>query len=424
MKHAPRSPVSRNLAAVAPNGLIAGLDWAKDDHVICVVDTTGAVRDRFSVEHSAAGLVELVRRLARLGCAEIAIERPDGPVIDTLLAAQLTVGVISPNQVKNLRGRYGSAGNKDDRFDAYVLADTLRTDRARLRALVPDSPATVSLRAVCRARKDLVGTRVAIANQLRAHLHKAFPAGAALFTDVDSPISLTFLTRFPHQGAADWLTPKRLAHWLAAAGYCGRKTPDELHARLRGAPCGATGDHGLALSHVTTAYLATLQTLRAQISALEHQIAEQLAAHPDNQVFTACSPRSARTAHGSPLPTRSPASPASPPAPARPASPITSDSAGPATNNSATLSPTSPETADELTHGRRTSTPKPGTAGTTTPTQFGSSPAPGCSSSGTAGKTTPPTTQRNTTPCNASSPNATRSSCSQVDTGLLSRPPA
>jgi transposase len=291
MKHAPRSPVSTNLAAVAPNGLIAGLDWAKDDHVICVVDTTGAVRDRFSVEHSAAGLVELVRRLARLGCAEIAIERPDGPVIDTLLAAQLTVVVISPNQVKNLRGRYGSAGNKDDRFDAYVLADTLRTDRARLRALVPDSPATVSLRAVCRARKDLVGTRVAIANQLRAHLHKAFPAGAALFTDVDSPISLTFLTRFPHQGAADWLTPKRLAHWLAAAGYCGRKTPDELHARLRGAPCGATGDHGLALSHVTTAYLATLQTLRAQISALEHQIAEQLGAHPDNQVFTSL-PRS------------------------------------------------------------------------------------------------------------------------------------
>ena len=58
--------------------------------------------------------------------------------------------------MKNLRGRYGSAGNKDDRFDAFVLADTLRTDRARLRPLVPDSPATVALRAACRARKDLV----------------------------------------------------------------------------------------------------------------------------------------------------------------------------------------------------------------------------------------------------------------------------
>ena len=54
--------------------------------------------------------------------------------------------VISPDQVKNLRSRYGSADNKDDRFDGFVLADTLRTDRARLRPLVPDSAATRALR--------------------------------------------------------------------------------------------------------------------------------------------------------------------------------------------------------------------------------------------------------------------------------------
>jgi transposase len=67
--------------------------------------------------------------------------------------------VISPNQVKNLGSRYGQAGNKDDRFDAFVLADTLRTDRLRLRTLTPDSPATIALRAAVRARKDLVRPR-------------------------------------------------------------------------------------------------------------------------------------------------------------------------------------------------------------------------------------------------------------------------
>ena len=80
-----------------------------------------------------------MRRLLRAGVDEVAIERPDGPVVDALLEAELTVFVIAPNQVKNLRSRYGSAGNKDDRFDAYVLADTLRTDRARLRPLTRDS---------------------------------------------------------------------------------------------------------------------------------------------------------------------------------------------------------------------------------------------------------------------------------------------
>ena len=109
-------------------------------------------------------------RLRRAGVAEVAIERGDGPVGDTALAAGITVVVISPNQVHNLPGRYGSAGSKDDRSDAFVLADTLRTDRARLRPPIPDTPATVQLRSAVRARKDLLTHRVGLANQLRAHL--------------------------------------------------------------------------------------------------------------------------------------------------------------------------------------------------------------------------------------------------------------
>jgi transposase len=150
MQHAPNEPSATSLTAQPVNGLTAGLDWAKDDHAVCVIDSSGEVRARFTVEHTAAGLRTVLKRLGTLGCAEVAIERPDGPVVDALLEAELTVVVISPNQLKNLRTRYGSAGNKDDRFDAFVLADTLRTDRRRLRALVPDSPATVTLRATCR----------------------------------------------------------------------------------------------------------------------------------------------------------------------------------------------------------------------------------------------------------------------------------
>ena len=147
-------------------------------------------------------LRELTDALTRAGAREAAIERPDGPVIDALLDAGIIVVAISPNQVKNLHGRYGSAGNKDDRFNAFVLADTLRTDRARLRPLTPDSPATTALRRVCRARKDLVGHRVAVANQLRAHLHNVFPGAAGLFAQIDSPVSLAFLARFATQDRA------------------------------------------------------------------------------------------------------------------------------------------------------------------------------------------------------------------------------
>ena len=168
----------------------AGIDWAKDDHAICIVDADGEVLDRFMIAHTAAGLKRLIRKLLAAGATEVGIERGDGPVVEALLSAELVVLVIAPGQLKNLRSRYGSAGNKGDRYDAYVLADVVRTDRRRLRPLTRSIPATQALRSTVRARRDLVEHRVGIANQLRAHLHIVFPGLAGLFADIDSAISL------------------------------------------------------------------------------------------------------------------------------------------------------------------------------------------------------------------------------------------
>lgn len=269
-------------------GVTAGIDWASEDHAVCVVDAAGEVVTRFEVEHAAAGLRDLVQRLARAGVSEVAIERGDGPVVDALLGAGLAVVVISPGQVKNLRGRYGSAGNKDDRFDAYVLADVLRTDRARLRPLVPDRPETVLLRQACRARKDLVRHRVAVGNQLRAHLLIMLPGAATLFSRIDSAVSLAFLNRFGCQDQADWLTEKRLAAWLNTAAYSGRTSPAELYQRLASAPRGKPGPGAAVVTHALVAVLASLNT---QIKALDAQIAAQLARHADGHIFTSL-PRS------------------------------------------------------------------------------------------------------------------------------------
>lgn len=164
----------------------AGIDWAKDDHVVCVLDPDGAVIDRFGIGHTSAGLKQLLIRLLAAGAGEVGIERGDGPVVEALLAAGLEVFVVVPSQVKNLRSRYGSAGNKDDRFDAYVLADVIRTDRRRLTPLVRSSPATTALRATVRARRDLVAHRIAVGNQLRSHLQLVFPAAAGLFSSIDT----------------------------------------------------------------------------------------------------------------------------------------------------------------------------------------------------------------------------------------------
>jgi len=227
-----------------------------------------------------------VARLHRAGVDEVAIERPDGPVVDALLEADLGVVVIAPNQVKNLRSRYGSAGNKDDGFDAYVLADTLRSDRTRLRPLTRDSDATITLRMTVRARQDLVAARVAMANQLRAHLQTSFPGVIGLFRDIDSAITLRFLTRFPSQDKADWLSPTRLGNWLRSVGYNHLANLDRLWDHLNQAPRGTTAAQTAARAQITLALVAALTGSRVQIKALDKQIADQLAAHPDAAILT------------------------------------------------------------------------------------------------------------------------------------------
>lgn len=157
------------------DGPTAGVDWASETHVGCVVGKDGAVLDRFEIAHDAAGLKQMVRRFRAAGAQDVAIERGDGPVVEVLLEAGVSVFVVPSRQIKSLRSRYGSAGNKDDRLDAYVLADTLRTDGHRWRALREDSDDTRALRGLCRARKDLVETRVQMLNQLRSNLELAFP---------------------------------------------------------------------------------------------------------------------------------------------------------------------------------------------------------------------------------------------------------
>ncbi len=275
----------RVLPDVPPGGVLAGIDWAAASHAVCVVDAAGRVKDRFAAAHDKAGVAALIARLRRAGAAEVAIERSDGPLVDALLAAGFTVVVITSRQVRNLRSRYVASGAKDDGFDSYVLADTLRTDRARLRPLVPDSPATLALRAAVRFRKDLVRDRVRACNRLRAHLQTAFPAAIGLFSALDSPLSLAFLAAFPSRQAASRLDEQAIAAWLGTIRFRGGAAPAGVLAARLAAAVPGTGD-AAAQAPVTVQMAGAAADAAARIRALEAEIAAQLRAHPDQHIFT------------------------------------------------------------------------------------------------------------------------------------------
>ena len=277
-------------------GRFAGIDWASEEHAVCVNDAGGRIVEGGRYRHDERGIRSLCRRLIELEVALVALERPDGLLIERLLDAGLSVIAIHPNQVAAMRPRYTAAGGKSDSFDAFVLAELARTDAHRFRPLVPDSDQTKALRAISRAREDLVGHRVALANELRAQLGCLWPGAAEVFAELDSPIALAFLKRYPSPADARGLGEQRMARFLARHRYCGRRSPRELLERLRRAAAGrAAAQEAEARRQIVLALVAALEPIVARIAELTSEIRGALGDHPDGETFRSLfrDPRSA-----------------------------------------------------------------------------------------------------------------------------------
>jgi transposase len=282
-------------------GAISGIDWASDWHDVHIADEHGELlaAEQFSYdERGVSALIELLLD-KRVECC--AIERPDGLLVGRLSAAGILVLAIHPNQVKAARDRYRAAAGKNDRFDAFVLCELARTDRHRFPVFAPSSDETLALKTLVRTREELVDARVALANQLRAQL-QAFWAGAErIFADLDSPIGLAFLERYPSPTDARSLGEKRLESFLARHAYCGRRHPSELLARLRNAPSAIVGElEQDARRNAVIGLVAALRPIVEQISQLTSQIAGATRSHPDGAIFLAFfrDPKSVVTAAG------------------------------------------------------------------------------------------------------------------------------
>jgi len=267
-------------------GSYAGVDWAADKHDVLVCDEAGEELLSATFAHDEAGLRLLCRQLLRLKVALVAIERPDGLLVERLLDAGLRVLALHPNQVAATRARFRVSGGKSDRFDAFVLCELARTDNHRFRVLEPDSDETKALRALTRAREDLVKTRVAVCNQLRSELERFWPGPIGLFADLDSQISLAFLERYPSPVETRTLGEQRMAAFLARQGYTGGKTAAELLAKLRSAPAGRAAEQETKVRRqIVRGLVGALKTLTAELKTLERELEDAVRTHPDGEIF-------------------------------------------------------------------------------------------------------------------------------------------
>jgi transposase len=106
------------------------------------------------------------------------------PVVDALIDRGFVVHTINPKQLDRLRDRFSVAGAKDDRRDAYVLADGVRTDRRLFRRLQVADPRLVELRAWARLAEELQEERVRLSNRVHHQLWRYYPPMQTLTDDL------------------------------------------------------------------------------------------------------------------------------------------------------------------------------------------------------------------------------------------------
>jgi transposase len=181
-----------------------GIDWGSQHHQVCIVDRAGH-RAEDTVPHTRGGLTALAERLAALSPeaperVAVALEVPRGPVVETLLERGSHVFAVNPKQLDRFRDRHTVAGAKDDRRDAWVLADALRTDQARFRRVHGDDPLIIELRELSRLDDDLREELSRLSNRLREQLPRFRPELLALCLGADEPWVWALLERTRARG--------------------------------------------------------------------------------------------------------------------------------------------------------------------------------------------------------------------------------
>ena len=221
----PASPAPQPTAAlsqiVSTNNFayFAGIDWGSEKHRVCLMDRSGAVLGERWAEHSGSGLAGMAQWLREKSSdaphtLAAAIEIPRGAIVETLAEHGFHVFSLNPKQLDRFRDRHFPAGSKDDSRDAFVLADSLRTDPHCFHAVRLDSPAVIRLRELSRLEDELLGEFNRAANRLREQFHRFFPQLLQLSPAADDPWLWALFETAPSPARAAKLTEAKIARLL------------------------------------------------------------------------------------------------------------------------------------------------------------------------------------------------------------------
>jgi len=242
-----------------------GVDWADEFHQVWVSDHQGKKVAEMKVVQNAEGMADFGRWLRERKAEGIelwaAIEKPHGRIVDFLLDHGVVVYPVNPKALDRVRDRFRMSQSKSDSFDAYVLAEFLRTDHAHLRALEPDSEPAQELKLLTRDHHRLTRQKARLLNQLQVTLKEYYPRPLEVFNDLESQIARDFLKQYPTPQALSELSRRKWNRFSKREHHLSEARCQELWEKL-------SKPQLAVLEHVVRAKAQLLGVLLVQLEGL------------------------------------------------------------------------------------------------------------------------------------------------------------
>lgn len=257
-----------------------GIDWATENHQVCVVDRDGKIIAERQVAHSGTGLQQFLTWLQQqipvpAERIAVAIEMPAGAIIETLVEHNYRAFSLNPKQLDRFRDRHTVAGAKDDSRDAFVLADSLRTDQPCFHPIRLDDPEIIRLRTLSRLEDSLVQDWSRLTSQLREQIHRYFPQLLHFSPAADDVWIWDLLETAPVPALASQLRRQQVSKILSRRRIR-RFSAEEVLQQLRTPPLPVAPGTAEAASEACLLLLARLRLLLQQRKEVERRIEEQL----------------------------------------------------------------------------------------------------------------------------------------------------
>lgn len=269
--------------------LYIGIDWSEDKHDVCILNQAGAILKEFTIAQTPKGQAILDQEIASFGLAAdhclVGLETAHNLVMDFLETRPYTPYVIPPNQVASSRGRFSSSGRRNDRSDAHLLADMLRTDRHRFAPWRADGVIINQMKASLRLIDDLTQSITRYSNRLRAALLRAYPLALGLFNDLTTQIGLQFLIDYPQQTAAQQLSYEDFAAFCRQQRYSHPKMITKRYAHLQRQVPQPAAAIIVAFQDQIPILATLLLNLVQQKRRAIRRVQQLFVTHPDQHIF-------------------------------------------------------------------------------------------------------------------------------------------